>query len=211
VDCTDAVREPLTDDRTIEELARSASRGDRDAFEPLMAVFRPRVEAFVRSRLGPRVLAHCGVEDVLQETFAKAFEHIERLTWRDEDAFFSWLAGIAQNVILRASRKTRRAPLRLEEDIEASDVSPSRGLRRDERLERLQRALDNLSPDHRQVIVLARIRKLQVAEIGRRMERSENAVKKLLARALDELKKYFGDTESLSLPDAGLCLGEDDS
>ena len=74
----------------------------------------------------------------------------------------------------------------------------------------MQGALDSLSPDHRQVIVLARIRKLQVAEIGRRMKRSENAVKKLLARALDELRKRFGDTESLSLPDAGVCLGEDD-
>jgi RNA polymerase sigma factor (sigma-70 family) len=118
----------MTDDRTTEELARRASRGDRDAFEPLVAAFRPRVEAFVRSRLGPAVRQHLDVDDVLQETFAKAFEHIERLTWRDEDAFFSWLAGIAQNAILRASRRTRRAPLRLEEDIEASGVSPSRGL-----------------------------------------------------------------------------------
>lgn len=200
----------MTHDEATEDLARRASHGETGAFEPLIAAFRPRVEAFVESHLGPAGRKHTDVEDVVQETFAKAFQHIERLKWRGEDAFFSWLAGIAQNVILSASRKTRRAHLRLEQDIEASGVSPSRGLGREERLGRLQRALDGLSPDHREVIVLARIRKLQVREIADRMERSENAVKKLLARALDELRKSFGDTESLGLPDVGLDLREHD-
>lgn len=195
--------------RTTEELARRASHGDSGAFEPLAAAFRPRVEAFVESRLGPSVRQHTDPEDVVQETFATAFEHIERLTWRGDEAFFSWLAGIAHNVILRASRKTRRAPLRLEVDVEGGDVSPSRGVRREERLARLQHALDTLSPDHRQVIVLARFRKLRIREIAGRMQRSENAVKKLLARALDELKTRFGHTESLHLPDAGLDLREE--
>ena len=121
-----------------------------------------------------------------------------------------FLAPPAQNVIFRASRKTRPGRLRLEHDIEADYVSPSRGLRREERLGRLQQALDRLSSDHRQVIMLARIRRLQVREIAGRMKRSENAVKKLLARALDELRKEFGDTESLNLPDVGLDLREDD-
>ena len=167
----------MTNAETTEDLARRASRGERDAFDPLVAVFRPRVEAFVESRLGPAVREHTGVDEVVQETFAKAFEHIERLVWRGEEAFFSWLAGIAQNVIFRASRKTLPGRLRLEHEIEADYVSPSRGLRREERLERLQRALDRLSPDHRQVIMFARLRRLQVREIAGRMERSENAVK----------------------------------
>jgi DNA-directed RNA polymerase specialized sigma24 family protein len=65
------------------------------------------------------------VEEVVQETFTKVFQHIERLTWRGEDAFLSWLVGIAQNIILGASRKTRCSHLRLEHDVEARDVSPA--------------------------------------------------------------------------------------
>ena len=45
----------MTDDETTEELARRASCGDATSFEPLVAAFRPRVEAFVESRLGPGV------------------------------------------------------------------------------------------------------------------------------------------------------------
>ena len=78
-------------------------------------------------------------------------------------------------------------------------MSPSRSLRRRERLDRLQAALDALSPDHRQVIVLARLKGLRMTEIAERMERSPNAVALLLARALAKLRESFGDTESLPL------------
>lgn len=51
------------------------------------------------------------------------------------------------------------------------------------------------------MIRLARIDGLKVAEIARRMGRSPGAIHQLLARAMDELKRRFGDTESLSLPE----------
>lgn len=45
---------------------------------------------------------------------------------------------------------------------------------------------------------------MKVPEIAQRMNRSPNAVYKLLARALVELRRNFGDTESLTLPDRRL-------
>ncbi len=45
-------------------------------------------------------------------------------------------------------------------------------------------------------------------EIAERMNRSEEAVRQLLARALKKLKAGFGDTESLHLPDSSLTKGE---
>ena len=69
---------------------------------------------------------------------------------------------------------------------------------------RLQAAMERLSADHRQVIRLARIEKLPFKEIASRMKRSPGAVKLLLVRALRELKRGFGDTESLHLPDRKL-------
>ncbi len=189
---------------TTEDLARRAAAGDHQAFEALVAHFRPRLEGFVRSRSGRQVLATLEVEDVVQETLTKTFQCIERLRWQGDKAFFGWLASVAENIVLDASQRAARRPLELEREVVDSAASPSRNLRRQERFDRLQCALEGLSDDHRQAIVLARIDKLQIGEIAGRMNRSPNAVKKLLARALDELKNRFGDTESLHLPDDDL-------
>jgi RNA polymerase sigma factor (sigma-70 family) len=67
-------------------------------------------------------------------------------------------------------------------------------------LDRLEQAVQALSPDHREVVRLARIEGLQVDEIAKRLGRTPSAVKNLLLRALKELKKSFGDTESFRLP-----------
>ena len=76
--------------------------------------------------------------------------------------------------------------------------------RREERLSRLQEALEALSPEHREVIRLARFEGLPLREVARRMGRSPGAVRQLLWRALQALKASFGDTESLHLPERGL-------
>ena len=72
-----------------------------------------------------------------------------------------------------------------QDETAASTVSPSRALRRHERLDRLQEALDSLSPDHRQVIVLARLKGLRIKEIAERMDRSPNAVALLTVLKVD--------------------------
>ena len=56
---------------------------------------------------------------------------------------------------------------------------------------------------------MARVEGLKVKEIAVRMNRSEDAVHKLLARALLRLKESFGDTESLNLPNRFLPVEED--
>ena len=77
-------------------------------------------------------------------------------------------------------------------------------MRRDERFERLESALNCLTKDHREVIIFARIQGLPIKEIAERMSRSPDAVSMLLLRALRELKSYFGSTESFHLPQRSL-------
>jgi RNA polymerase sigma factor (sigma-70 family) len=84
-------------------------------------------------------------------------------------------------------------------------------MRRNERFERLREALDALSPDQREVIVLSRIEGLPVLEIAKRMERSPQAVYQLLWRAMKKLKVLFGETESLTLPHRTINHREKDS
>ena len=88
----------------------------------------------------------------------------------------------------------------LDRDVSHKGPSASNAAVRNERFDRLEKALEQLSDEHRRVILLSRIDGLSMKEIAARMERSPDAVMKLLRRALKKLKETFGDTESLSLP-----------
>ncbi|MBI4603525.1 MAG: sigma-70 family RNA polymerase sigma factor [Planctomycetes bacterium] len=182
-----------------------AQAGDRAAFDALVAAHRDRIERHVRESLGARLRGRCEVDDVLQETFLRAFQSLGRFEWRDEGSFLSWLKTIASHVVLEAaSRDARDLSVPLERDVPDSCVEPEKELRRAERFDRLEAALEGLSPEHRQVIRLARLEKLPLKEVARRMDRTPNAVKQLLWRALQKLQAAFGDTESLHLPPRSL-------
>ena len=62
---------------------------------------------------------------------------------------------------------------------------------RKDRLKLLEEALQQLKPEHRDVILMARIEKLSAKEIGAEMNRSENAVHLLLGRALKSLAQHL--------------------
>ena len=192
---------------SIEALITSAKTGDRAAFDELLEAHSIPLPAWIRTRVGDRIRRRVEVEDVVQETQLRAFQSIERFTWRGKDSFHRWLCTIAQHLIWNASQKRSTDDVELAIDIPDSGVSPSRRLQRDERFDRLEQSIQRLSPDERQVIRLSRIEKLKLREIAVRMNRSELGVKSLLSRALRKLKESFGDTESLHLPDRGLSLG----
>ncbi|MBN1417385.1 MAG: sigma-70 family RNA polymerase sigma factor [Planctomycetes bacterium] len=184
-------------------LVRNAQKGARAAFEELAARHRLRLEALIRSRMGPALREAVEVDDLLQETLLRAFQSIGRFRWQGDGSFFRWLAGIAVRVVLQAARRQRRpAPVSSDagEGVAAAQASPSRTLRRAERFDRLEEALAKLRPEHRDVILLARIENVPLREIARRWNRSPNAIAQLLLRALRSLRDAFGDTESLHLP-----------
>jgi RNA polymerase sigma-70 factor (ECF subfamily) len=192
----------MIDPADAEALVSRARSGDRAAFDELAARVRDRLLARIGGEVGPKLREKVGLDDVLQEVLLRGFESIQRLEGRDEATFLSWLEGIARNVVRNLARqKGVKKELALTQDQPGSDISPSRQLRRQERFDRLSKAVEGLSPDYRTVIRLARIDGLKIREIAARMNRSPSAVKNLLLRAMGELRKTFGDTESLNLPD----------
>jgi len=76
-------------------------------------------------------------------------------------------------------------------------------------MERLERALGRLSPDHAEVVRLVKIEGLRIRDVAERMGRSETAVKNLLLRALGSLREAFGETGSLHLPARTLRIDGD--
>lgn len=208
------------------ELVRRAQGNDRQAFDRLAEMYRSRLRFLARSRLGQDLGQRVEVEDVLQETFMRAFESIQNFQWRSKGSFYSWLCSIAEHVLqdfarihLHTRRKKGGKEIFLATDSShhgkgdlmelaclprAGGTSPSKAMQRNERFERLEKALNSLTKDHREVILLARVHCLPVKEIAERMGRSPDAVSMLLLRAVRQLRKLFGDTGSLSLPPRSL-------
>ncbi len=196
----------MTNEQSIERLVARAREGDRGAFETLVARHRDRLLASIRNRRGPRQDGRDEAEDVLNETLVRAFQSLPTFELREEDSFLRWLFTIARNVEVDSARRQARTTLSLSAAQEAQDPgpSPSASLRRNERFERLEKAIAALPPHYREVIRLARIEGLKTQEVAARLGKSEEAVKHILARALRELRTEMGDTESFHLPDRRL-------
>ena len=100
----------MSSSNRIENLIQGARGGDLQAFSALEEEFRQRTKALVLHFLGsshPSVAA----EDVLQETFLRAFRLIKHFDWQGEDSLLRWLGGIARNVVYEIARQNRREPL----------------------------------------------------------------------------------------------------
>jgi RNA polymerase sigma-70 factor (ECF subfamily) len=193
-------------------LAERARKGEGEAFEALVARYREPLEKYVQTRIGEHLRRLVDPEDVLQETFTRTWRSIETLDWRGEGAFFQWLKRTAEHVILKvAMRHRRRQILYLKRERENASPSPSKALRRVERFDRFEEAINALPPDAREAVVLVRVERLPIKEVARRMDRTPKAVMNLITRALKKLKERFGDTESLHLPPRRLAGDENGS
>ena len=199
------------DQDSTQILVDQAKGGDRAAFDELVGRFRSRLQDSIQSWTRFRVGALPDVQEVLQETFIRAFRSIGNFEWTHDDALFRWLCGIAKRTLAQAAQDHRKVREKQVTTcfggVPNDGPSQSRALRRDERFDRLERSLEMLRPEHRRVLILSRIEGLTVKQIAKRLDRPPRTVKYFLACALRELKSHFGDTESLRLPDRQLRTG----
>ncbi len=173
------------------ELARS---GDEDAFRLLFEKYHRRLALFAHYRLGETLRSSMDVDDVVQETFLEASRDMARFEYRSPDSFFRWLASIARHVIEDAARRQNRRKRDGGVRVEAADgelvdtLTPSRILFQSEKIRALIECLDELPPQYREVIVLAKLEGLAPAEIAQRLDKPREAVALLLHRALKRFR-----------------------
>jgi RNA polymerase sigma-70 factor (ECF subfamily) len=173
------------------ELARA---GDQGAFERLFRKYERRLAALVQVRLGPELRAEVEPDDILQETFVRAFGALARFTYRGPGSFWGWLASVARSVLADTARyrgRERRAGERVplgpgHEPVDTA--TPSRMLRHREAVGELMAKLDALPADDREVIVLAKIEGLTTAEMAERLGKTREQVALLLHRALKRFR-----------------------
>ena len=170
-----------------------AAQSDRAAVGTLYRRYLDRVYGYAFYLLGD----HHDAEDVTERTFLAALAAIA--SFRDEGASFgSWLFRIAHNQVANALRsRARRATASLDADDHPSVAAdPASAVGAADEARELRRALDGLSTDRRQVIVLRFVDGLSAREIGVVLGRSEGAVRVLQHRALRELAMALGDGRS---------------
>jgi RNA polymerase sigma-70 factor (ECF subfamily) len=187
-----------TDDQT---LVRAAQKGDMAAFEELVARHRDKIYARAYSMVRNEEEAI----DLSQEAWVKGWQRLAQ--FQGESSFGTWMTRIVINLCLDQLRKQKR---QRSESIDAMEeesggverqmpvvmVNPTAGLERSELRQRIDRALGQLSHEHRTVLVLHEFEEMEYKEIAKTMGCSIGTVmsrlfyaRRKLAALLVDLKK----------------------
>jgi len=131
-------------------------------------------------------------EDLVQEVFLRILKY--RHTFRGEAPFSVWMYRLAHNVSSDYYRKWRREVPADESIAETPDDDPTaeESLVRNEEHALLSRALDRLSEDKREVLILSRYQELKYEEIARVLECPVGTVKARVHFALKDLRAEYG-------------------
>ena len=188
-------------------LVSQAKAGELAAFEILVSRYERQVYL-----LALRILRHPhDAEDVTQQAFLSAMEHLGG--FRQEAGFSTWLMRIATHAALKIIRKRRGLEMvSLEQNTEPQEdtdsiahpefiadwrKSPEELVQRNETLELIDSALEQLDEKHRLVFMLRDVEGLSIQETAAALEISESNVKVRLLRARLQLREIltqaFGD------------------
>jgi len=177
----------------FEDLQRSATAGDEDAVDRMVARFLPRLHAYVRVNMGPGLRRREASVDVVQSVCREVLEERDRFEFRGEGPFLSWLLTAAMNKLRERARFFGREKRDVRREAELPSgalyegLSPSREVMGQEEVERLEAALAELPEDYREIVVLARIVGMPHSDIAEHLGRTVSAVRNVLGRAITKL------------------------
>ena len=177
------------------ELVQLARTGDIKAFSELIAKYEGKI-----FRLAMHITQNReDAEDVLQEAFLKAYEHLDQ--FQGNSKFYTWIVRIAVNQALMKlrKRKTDRS-VSLDEGIDTGedtvtreiatwDDDPEQKYSREELNTILEDAIETLAPSYRMVFVLRDVEELSTEETAEALGLSIPAVKSRLLRARLQLRE----------------------
>lgn len=184
------------------ELVERAQDGDLEAYNRIFERYYDRVLRICRIRLGPHMRKLVDAEDILQETFIAAIRTFERFEMRHEASLIAWLSRLAENKIREAvdyhhaqKRDKRREKVfthisakmasgSLQFDPPASIMMPGDRVAQDELLQVMDECMQELTDDHREVILYRLYAKGDWAWVAEQIGRpTEGAARELFRRA----------------------------
>ncbi|MGD9346038.1 MAG: sigma-70 family RNA polymerase sigma factor [Candidatus Aminicenantes bacterium] len=179
-----------------EKLAVEVASGSLGAFEELVCRYSPRLFHFLRKR----VYSDQDIEDLIQETFLKAFRNIDRY---DPDFRFStWLYTVA--VRLAISHHRANKPRDLSSIANHNPIDPEEIVTRKDQSQKIWAVAKSLHSKQYEVLWLRYMEDMAVKEIALVMNKTQVQVRVLLHRARINLgKKLNGSMRSTEIRRSG--------
>ena len=191
---------PAAAEPNDEELVQRSQRDDERAFGELVRRYESKVYSLaLRMVRNPE-----DAEDVLQDTFLRAFRGIK--SFRGSSTFSTWIYRIAANSALMRLRKKQLPTVSIEDSDERETPitimdwkpTPVEQLLSQETFQAMEEAIESLPPEFRQVFILRDVEELSNAEVAEILDLSVAAVKSRLHRARlkvrNRLASFFSDS-----------------
>lgn len=182
-----------------EQCVAQARGGDASAFEELVRMYEAPVYRLALRMCGGRAE---DAQEVAQEAFLAEWRGLPR--FRGQCRFSSWLYKLTANAAVDHLRREKRRPaaVPLENAGEPADPhTPQEELERRELHRAVQQALDRLTPEHREVLLLRQMQGLSYQEIGAALSLEEGTVKSRISRAKRQLRTILAEGNLLGEPD----------
>ena len=195
------MNEPLKD---LSVSLAAARGGSQEALGEALENLRAYLLAIAERELDPNLHAKGGASDLVQETLMDALRDFGRFQGGTEEEFKAWLRRLLLHNLVdftRLYRETGKRNINCEVALDAdtpspghaaptaAQPSPSGEAIRDEEAEVVRHALDRLPEDYRRVILLRYQDERSFEEIGRLMNLTPNAARKLWVRAVKRLQQ----------------------
>lgn len=177
-----------------DKLIKKAKKGDKDSFGQLYDKHLPAIYRFVFLKVGHKTEA----EDITQQVFLNALENIKTFTPQADAKFSSWLYKIAKNLVIDHYRTAKGdIDVKLVSDKLQSNEDLESALDKDLRFEIVKNALQHLTDDEQNVILMKFVNELSGDEIAAALQKSHGAIRVVQHRALKKLKKHlYGNKEN---------------
>ncbi|MBZ5566224.1 MAG: sigma-70 family RNA polymerase sigma factor [Acidobacteriia bacterium] len=194
----------MDDNQVVASLVRRCAAGDAVAWEEIVQRFNRRIYNICYRFTGSQHDA----EDLAQEVFIKIYRTLKSYD-TDKGAFMTWVATLTRNLLVDHFRKSKQdrvtdsmdEPITAEQDsisvaerLEDVGPSPDARLQTRETQEMVHKALQKLSPELREAVILRDLQDLDYREIALALKVPEGTVKSRINRGRTELARLLSRT-----------------
>jgi RNA polymerase sigma-70 factor (ECF subfamily) len=183
------------------DLVKRCQAGDTEAFDELVTRYRTRIFSMIYNM----VHSEQDAWDLAQDSFVKAWRSIKR--FRGRSSFYTWIYRIVMNVTIDWLRKkqVKGAGAEFDDAVELKEIDPAsrtvpkadalpfETMERSEIRARIEKAIAQLSPEHRAVILMKEIEQMQYHEIADALGCSIGTVMSRLFYARKKLQNLLRD------------------
>ncbi|MEO0481962.1 MAG: RNA polymerase sigma factor [Planctomycetota bacterium] len=183
----------LPEDQQFRSDLAAAKRGDRQAFERLLSSVDSRLKRRSQSSMGPALASWARASDIVQASYVRIVEQLQRFEGETLAEFRGWVERIAENRAkeeIRYARAQKRKPPSRTTEFQALDSvtqrpnpSPVTRITNRETSEMLEKALSSLSESKQAVLRRISIEGEDVTDVAADLGRTVQATRMLLSRA----------------------------